>query len=94
MKKNLGSGTTGLIISNKEIEDIIKIVKTLEESSLLMKDVSKATENEAKELKRGSLSTLLGKLGASQSENSLACEVIIRAGEGVKAVLVKAVQNF
>ena len=59
-----------------------------------MKDVSKAIENEAKELKRGSLSTLLGKLGASQSENSLACEVIIRAGEGVKAVLVKAVQNF
>ena len=59
-----------------------------------MKDNSKAIENEAKELKRGSLSTLLGKLGASQSENSLACEVIIRAGEGVKAVLVKAVQNF
>ena len=54
-----------------------------------MKDISKAIENEAKELKRGSLSTLLGKLGASLSENSLACEVIIRAGEGA----IKAVQN-
>ena len=36
--KMLGSGNTTLIISNNEIEDIIKIVKSLEESGLLLKE--------------------------------------------------------
>ena len=44
-----GSGTTALIISNEEINDIMKIVKSLEESGLLIKDVSKTIKNEAKE---------------------------------------------
>ena len=35
--KILGSGTTALIISNNEMEDIIKIVKSLEDSGLLLK---------------------------------------------------------
>ena len=39
-KKIFGSGTTALIVSNKEINDVMKIVKSLEESSLLIKDVS------------------------------------------------------
>ena len=39
-KKILGSGTTTLIISNDEMEDIIKIVKSLEDSGLLLKGVS------------------------------------------------------
>ena len=47
-KKTHGSGTT-LIILNKEMEDIMNVVKSLEESGLLMKDVSKTIENEAKE---------------------------------------------
>ena len=40
-KKNFGSGTTVLIISDKEMDDIIRIVKSLEESGLLIKDMTK-----------------------------------------------------
>ena len=64
-KKILGSGNmTTLIISNNEIEDIIKIVKSLEDSSLLLKGVSETIQNEAKEQKGGFLSMLLGTLSA------------------------------
>ena len=38
---------TKLIIANKEMSDIIKVIKSLEESGLLIKDISK-TVNEAK----------------------------------------------
>ena len=48
-KKILASGTTTLIISNHEIENIIKIVKSLEDSGLLLKRVSKTIPNDAKE---------------------------------------------
>ena len=44
----VGSGTTTLIISNEEMEDIIKIVKSLEDSSLLLKGVSITIQNDAK----------------------------------------------
>ena len=47
-KKRFGSGVTTLITSNEEMNDILKIVKCLEESGLLMKDVSEITKNEAK----------------------------------------------
>ena len=50
-KKMLGSGMTKLIISNEEMKDIMKIVKSLEESGLLIKGVSEAVQNEAKEQK-------------------------------------------
>ena len=56
---------TTLIISNDEMEDILKIVKSLEDSVLLLKGVSEIIQNEAKEQKRGFLSILLGTLGAS-----------------------------
>lgn len=45
-KKILDSGTTKLIISNEEKEDLIKAVKSLEESGILIKHVSETTENE------------------------------------------------
>ena len=48
-KKILGSGTTTLLMSNDEIKDIIRIVKSLEDSSLLLKGVSETIQNEAKE---------------------------------------------
>ena len=48
-KKIFGSGTTTLIISNEEMNDIMKIIKSLEESGILIKGVSGAIENEAKE---------------------------------------------
>ena len=44
-KKMFGSGTTALIISNEEMNDIMKIVKSLEESGLLIKDVSETIKN-------------------------------------------------
>ena len=50
-KKIFGSGTTTLIIPNEEVKDIMKIVKALEESRLLIKDVSKTVKNKAKEQK-------------------------------------------
>ena len=46
-KKMHGSGTTTLI-SNDKMEDILKIVKSLEDSELLLKRVSKTIKNEAK----------------------------------------------
>ena len=48
-KKMFVSGVTTLIISNEKMNDIMQIVKPLEESGLLIKDVSKTIENEAKE---------------------------------------------
>ena len=65
-KKILGSGShTTLIISNNEIEDLIKIIKSLEDSGLLLKGVTESVQNEIKEQKGGFLSMLLGTLGAS-----------------------------
>ena len=66
IKKIIGSGNmTTLITSNNEIEDIIKIVKSLEDSGLLLKGVTETVQNEVKEQKGGFLSVLLGTLGAS-----------------------------
>ena len=47
-KKIFGSGTTALIISNNEMEDIRRIVKSPEELDLLIKRVSDTIKNEAK----------------------------------------------
>ena len=63
-KKMLGSGTTTLIISNDEMNDIIKIVKSLEDSGVLLKGISETIQHEAKEQRGGFLSVLLGTLGA------------------------------
>ena len=64
-KKMFGSGFTILIISNDEMNDIMKMVKSLEESGLLIKGVSETIKNEAKEQKGGFLRMSLGTLGAS-----------------------------
>ena len=64
-KKIFGSGMTALIISNEEMEDIMKIVRSLEESSLLIKDIIETIKNEAKEQKVGFTGMLLGTLVAS-----------------------------
>ena len=65
-EKTFGSGVTTSIISNKEMNNMIKIVKSLEKSGLLIKGVSKTIKNEAKE-RRGFLGRFLGKFifGAS-----------------------------
>ena len=59
-KKMFGSGTTTLIIFNEEMNDIVKMIKSLEETGLLIKGVSETIENEVKQQKRGFLGMLLG----------------------------------
>ena len=54
------------------MEDIIKIVKHLEDSGLLLKGISETVQNEAREQKGGFLSILLGTLGANLLGNFLA----------------------
>ena len=84
-KKMLGSGNMTTIISNDEIHDIIKIVKSLEDSGLLLKGVTETVQNEVKEQKGGFLSMLLSTLGASLLGNILAVKWINRTGEGAIA---------
>ena len=81
-KKIHGSGTTTLIISNEEMNDIMKIVQALEDSNILLKGVTKTIEKESKEQKGGFLSMLLGTLGASLLGNLLSGKGIVRAGYG------------
>ena len=50
-EKMFGSGTTTLIISNEEMNDIMEIVNSLEESGLLIKSISETIKNKAKEQK-------------------------------------------
>ena len=76
------SGMTTLIISNDEMNDIMKIVKSLEESGLLIKSISKIIQNEAKEQKDGFISILLGALCASLLGNLLTDKDAIRSDEG------------
>ena len=59
-KKMHGSGTTTLIISNDGMDDILKIVKSLEDSNVLLKGVSETIQHEAKKQRGGFLSMLLG----------------------------------
>ena len=94
-KKIHGSGATKgagvkLIIEQKDVNDIIKIIKALENSGILLKGVSKTIKNETKEQKGGFLSMLLGTLGASLLGNLLTGgKGIVRAGEGSVASRTK-----
>ena len=85
-KKMLGSGTTTLIILNDEMDDILKIAKSLENSNVLLKGVSETIQHDAKEQRGGFLSMLLGTLGASLLgdilSKGLSSKGVIRAGEG------------
>ena len=87
-KKILGSGhnNTTLIISNDEMSDILKIVKSLEDSGVLLKGVSETIQNEAKEQRGGFLSMLFGTLGTSLLgdvlSKGLSDKGVIRGGEG------------
>ena len=83
-KKIHGSGTTTLIISNEEMNDMMKIVQALEDSNILLQAVTKTIKHEAKEQKGGFLRMLLGTLGASLLGNLLAGKEIVRAGSDNK----------
>ena len=96
-KKIHGSGSTALIISTEEVKDIMKIVKSLEESGLLIKGISETIKNEAKEQKGGLLSMLLGTLAATLLGSSLAGKRVIGAGEGTIRTgeeTIRAGENF
>ena len=79
----LGSGTTTLITWNDEMKKIIRVVKSLENSGLLLKGVSETIQNEAKEQNWGFLSMLLGKVDETLPGNILADRGTNRAWEGV-----------
>ena len=72
-----------LIISNEEMNDIIKIIQDLEDSNILLKGVTKTIKNETKEQKGRFLSMLLGTLGVSLLANLLTGKGILRAGSGL-----------
>ena len=79
-KKINDSGTTTLIISNEEMNDIMNIVQALRDSNILLKGVTKTIKNETKEQKGGFLSILLGTLGASLSGNLSSGKGMVTAG--------------
>ena len=92
-KKIHGSGVK-LIIEKEDMNDIMKIIKALENSGILLKGVSKTIKNETKEQRGRFLSMLLGTLGASLLGNLLSGgkgsvasrakgEGIMRAGDGI-----------
>ena len=73
-----------LMIEDEDMNDIMKIIKALEKSGILLSGVGKTIENEVKEQKGGFLSMLLGTLGASLLGNLLTGgKGIMRAGEGI-----------
>ena len=72
------------------MNDIMKIIKLLEESGLLIKYVSETIKTEAKEQKEGFVSTLLGTSGASLLGNLLTGKNTIRDGEDK----IRARQDF
>ena len=81
-KKIFGSGNTTLIVSNEEMNNIMKILKSLEESGLLIKSVSETIKSEAKEQKGGFLGMLLGTLGASLLGNLITGKGVVATGQG------------
>ena len=91
-KKIHGSGVK-LIIEQEDMKDIMKIIKALENSGILLKGVIKTIKNETKEQTGGFLSMLLGTLGASLLGNLLtggkgimrASDGIVRAGVGSRS---------
>ena len=89
-KKTYGSGATALMILNEEMAGIMKIVKSLEETGLLIKGIGETIKNEEKKQKGGFLQMLLGTLAASILGSALTGKGIIRAGEGV----IRRGQNF
>ena len=75
-----------IIISNEEMNDMMKIVQALESSNLLLKGVTKTIKNGTKEQKGGFLTMLRGTLEASLLRNLLSGKGVVRAGKGMLRV--------
>ena len=69
-------------MSNDEIGDTIEVIKSLEDSGLLLKGVTKTVQNKVKEQKGGFISMLLETLGVSLLGNFLTGKRIYKAGKG------------
>ena len=82
-KKILGFGTATLIISNEEINNILKISKTINDSNIWLTGVTTTIRNEIKEQKGIFISILLGTLGASLLGNLLSRKRTVRGREGI-----------
>ena len=80
------SHNKSLIISNDELEDFLKIVKSLEDSGISLEGVSETIKNEAKEQNGGFLSILLGTLGVSLLGDMFVGKGVTRAREGTAKV--------
>ena len=82
-----GSGTTTLIISNDEMDDIIKIVQALENQGVLVGGVTKTIKNDIKNLSENGIGMLLGMLGSSLLSDvltkSLSGHGMSRSGHGI-----------
>ena len=86
-KKVLGSGNHAtLITSNDDVQDLLKIVKSLEDKSILLDGITETVKNKVKEQRGCFLSMLLGTLGASLPGDLLTKNLsgigVIGAGEG------------
>ena len=79
-KTKHGSGSRSLIISNEEMNDIIKTVQALVDSNILLKGVTKTMKNKTKEQKGGFLSMFLGTSGTRLLGSLLTGKGIARAG--------------
>ena len=90
-KKIYVSGMTKLIISNEEMKDVVKVVKYLEESSLLTKDVSETIENEANN-QSGLVGMLLGTLAVSVIGNVLIVKAEV-PGQGITKAVKGAIRT-
>ena len=64
------------------MQDLLKTVKSLEDSGLLLDGITETVKNEVKEQKGSFLSMLLSTLGASLLGTMLAGRRVVRAGEG------------
>ena len=96
-KKIFGSGKKALKISNEEMNNIINVFKSLEESSLLMKGVSVTIKNEGKEQRGGFSGKLLSTLDASLLGNLVIGSGVFQASEGTVRAFegtVRAGQDF
>ena len=85
-KSIFGSGITTLKIGNKELNDLMKIIKVLENHGVLLKGITKTVQNDVKSQRGDFLSVLLGTLGASLLGDVLSKGLLgsgmYRAGEG------------
>ena len=89
-KKILRSGITTFIFSKEDFNDIVKIVKSFEESGLPIKDVSETLKKEVKEQKGGFLGMLEAALASSLLRNMISGKGVITAGKGT----IRAGQDF